>query len=86
LEEIIGAISDYFRVSRDDVLKDRVEWRNIAIYLMKKLTGMTNRQIGELFGDLSYSAVAKAYQRFSVNLRKDKKLRKKVETIKAKLS
>jgi chromosomal replication initiation ATPase DnaA len=53
---------------------------------MKKFTGMTNRQIGQLFGDLSYSAVAKAYQRFSVNLRRDKKLRKKVETIRAKLS
>jgi REP element-mobilizing transposase RayT len=86
LEEIIGAISDYFRVSRDDVLKDRVEWRNMAIYLMKKSTGMTNGQIGELFGDLSYSAVAKAYQRFSVNLRRDKALRKKVETIRGKLS
>jgi len=85
-EEIIGAISDYFRVSRGDVLKGRVEWRNIAIYLMKKLTCITNRQIGRLFGDLSYSAVAKVYQKFSVNLRRDKKLRKKVETIRTKLS
>jgi len=30
--------------------------------------------------------VAKAYQRFSVNLRMDKALRKKVETIRANLS
>ena len=77
---------DYFEVSRDDVLKDRVTWRNMAIYLMKKFTGMTNGQIGQLFGDLSSSAVAKAYQRFSINLRRDKTLRKKVETIRAKLS
>ena len=53
---------------------------------MKKLKGMTSGQIAGLFGGLSYSAVAKAYQRFSVNLRRDKKLRKKVETIRAKLS
>ena len=85
-EEIIEAISDYFRVSRDDVIRDRAEWRNIAIYLMKKFTGMTNRQIGRLFGDLSYSAVAKAYQRFSANLGSDKRLRKKVEAIRDKLS
>ena len=85
-EEIIEAISDYFKVSRDDVLKDRAEWRNMAIYLMKKFTGITNGQIGGLFAGLSYSAVAKAYQRFSVNLRRDKKLRKKVETIRARLS
>jgi putative transposase len=85
-EEIIEAISGYFTVSRDDVLKDRAQWRNMAIYLMKKLTGMTNGQIGQLCGDLSYSAVAKAYQRFSVDLGRDKALRKKVETIRAKLS
>jgi len=47
---------------------------------------MTNGQMGQLFGDLSYSAVAKAYQRFSINLRRDKKLRKKVDTVRAKLS
>jgi len=85
-EEVIESICDYFRVSRDDVLKDRAEWRNMAIYLMKKFTGITNGQIGQLFGDLSYSAVAKAYQRFSINLRRDKKLRKKVDTVRAKLS
>jgi len=62
------------------------EWRNMTIYLMKKFTDITNGQIGELFGGLSYSAVAKAYQRFSVNLRRDKKLRKTVEAIRAKLS
>ena len=76
-EEVIEAISDYFKVSRDDVIRDRAEWRNMAIYLMKKHTGMTNRQIGGLFGDLSYSAVAKAYQRFSVSLRSDKTCKKK---------
>jgi chromosomal replication initiation ATPase DnaA len=85
-EEIIEAICDYFKVSRDNVLKDRATWRNMAIYLMKKFTGMTNGQIGQLFGELSYSAVAKAYQRFSVDLRRDKALRKKVETIRARLS
>jgi hypothetical protein len=47
---------------------------------------MTNGQIGEFFAGLSYSAVAKAYQRFSINLRRDKKLRKKVDTVRAKLS
>jgi len=85
-EEVIEAISNYFKVSHDDVLRDRAEWRNMSIYLMKKFTDMTNGQIGGFFGGLSYSAVAKAYQRFSVNLRRDKKLRKTVETIRAKLS
>jgi hypothetical protein len=85
-EEIIEAICDYFKVSRDDVLEDRAKWRNMAIYLMKKFTGMTNGQIGQLFGDLSYSAVAKAYQRFLLDLRSEKALRRKVETIRGNLS
>jgi chromosomal replication initiation ATPase DnaA len=58
-DDVIEAISTYFNVSPDDVFKKRSEYRNIAIYLMKKFTGMTNRQIGQLFGDLSYSAVAR---------------------------
>ena len=39
-------------------------------------TSITNKQIGIIFGGLSYSAVAKAYQRFSVSLKKDKSLKK----------
>jgi REP element-mobilizing transposase RayT len=85
-DEIIETISHYFKVSRDDVLRNRIEYRNMGIYLMKKLTGMTNRQIGELFEGLSYSAVAKAYQRFSVNMRRERALRKKIEGIEANLS
>ena len=76
----------YITISRDDVLRDRAGLRNLAIYLIKKLMGMTNGQIGGSFGDLSYSAVAKAHQKFSVNLRREKALRKKVETIRANLS
>jgi hypothetical protein len=52
----------------------------------EKVYGHDQQADRGLFGDLSYSAVAKAYQRFSVNLRRDKKLRKKVETIRGKLS
>ena len=66
--------------------KNSSESRNIAIYLMKKFTGMTNRQIGELFGDLSYSAVAKAHQTLSTKLKKDRSLRKRVQEITSNLS
>jgi len=53
---------------------------------MKGLTGMTNGQIGELFGSMSYSAVAKAHKRFSTELGSNKPLRKRIETIKTDLS
>ena len=49
-------------------------------------TSITNGQIGTIFGGLSYSAVAKAYQRFSASLKKeDKSLKKMVEEIAGKM-
>jgi len=53
---------------------------------MKQLTGMTNSQIGELFGSLSYSAVAKAYLRFGTKLETEKPLKKRIETVRSSLS
>jgi hypothetical protein len=64
-------------ISRDEVFQDRKDSRNMAIYLMKVRTGMTNRDIGNLFGAMRYSAVAKAYARFSTRLSEHKTLRKK---------
>jgi chromosomal replication initiation ATPase DnaA len=58
----------------------------MAIYLLKRNTGLTNRQIGQMFGDMSYSAVTKAYQRFSAELKKNRRLRKDLQEILAVLS
>jgi chromosomal replication initiation ATPase DnaA len=55
----------------------------MAIYVMKARTGMTNREIGNSFGAMSYSAVAKAYARFSTRLSEDKTQRKKVRQVSA---
>ena len=55
--------------------------RDIAIYLLKKHTCLTNRQIGEQFSNISYSAIAKVYWRFLEKLKKDKMLRKKITAI-----
>jgi hypothetical protein len=52
-EHIIDTISAHFKVSRDDVFAGSRGYRNLSIYLIKRFTGMTNGQIGELFGDIS---------------------------------
>ena len=75
-EDIIAAICSHLKVSREDLLQKSGENKKIAIYLMKKLTGMSNKQIGHLFGGLSYSAVSKVYQRFSAEAKTNKPLRK----------
>lgn len=53
----------------------------MAIYLLRKYTGISNRQIVELLGNISYSAVAKAYQRYLQKLRKDKLSKKRLGEI-----
>ena len=53
---------------------------------MKKLTGMGNKQIGHLFGELSCSAVAKVYQRFSAEAKTNKPLRKSLKELRVNLS
>jgi putative transposase len=82
LEEIMDSLCVYFAISRDELLGNKNKrYRDIAIYLLKKHTGLTNRQVGELLGNISYSAVAKVYQRFSEKLEKDKALEKKIGEI-----
>ena len=74
-------------IPQHDLLgKKNKENRNIAIYLLKKYTCLTNRQIGQQLGNISYSTVAKVNQRFSEELRQDKALKKKVEGIISNLS
>jgi putative transposase len=85
-EDIIDIVSENSRVSRDDLINNRGEYRNLTIHLMKKHTGMTNRQIGEFFGGLSYSAVAKIQARFLEKVMKNRQLEKKLESISTKLS
>lgn len=80
-EQIIDALASCFELSPKEVLRDRGECRNIAIHLIKKWTSITNKRIGDMFGGLSFSAVSKVNQRFSIRIKNDRKLRRKVEEI-----
>jgi hypothetical protein len=45
---------------------------------MKKWTSITNKQVEDLFGGLSITAVSKANQRFMMRIKKDRKLRRRL--------
>ena len=82
IENILEAVCKFFRKSKEEVVSDKKgDIRNIAIYLMKAHTGSKNSQIGELMGNVSYSAVAKTYQRFRKKMEKDKGLRKQIDKL-----
>lgn len=85
-EAVINAIALYFKVPGEAVRENKKPYRKIAVYLLKQYTGLTNREIMELFGRVSYSAIAKAYERFRGDLMKDKALQKEVEAITSSLS
>ncbi|MEE8329451.1 MAG: transposase [Thermodesulfovibrionia bacterium] len=86
VEEVIEAVARYFKAGREYLINNRNRrCRKIAIYLLKKHTGVTNREIGEIFGGLSYSAVSRGNERFQTQLQKDRKLKKEIKKIESKM-
>ena len=85
-ENVIRGICEHFKVTRDEVMRKQGEYRRMVIYLIKRFTGMTNLQIGELLGGITYSAVTKAYERFCSKLARDSTLRKELESLSKELS
>jgi hypothetical protein len=55
--------------------------KKVAIYLMKRYTCGDNKEIGQVFGGLHYSAVSKAAARLEKELSKDKDLAKIVSRL-----
>jgi hypothetical protein len=53
----------------------------MAIYLMKRHTGLGNAEIGEIFGGLHYSAVSKVASRFESATAGDSKLSNLAKTV-----
>ena len=83
---IVNAVSIFFGIDNEEVLNDRKEYRNISIYIMKKYTGMTNVQIGQIFNGLTFSAVAKVYHRMSKAVEENRTLMKEVSNFISALS
>jgi putative transposase len=87
VEDVLQAVVAAYGVSRRDLEVDRKgEARKAAIYLLKRHTGMTNREMGELFGGISYSAVAKAHERICKQLAANDALRERMGQLEERLS
>jgi putative transposase len=84
--DVIAAVCTRFHLGREVFLENPGDLRDITIFLLKKHTGMTNRQISQLPGFPNYSAVAKAYQRFSARLKREDSLCETIEIIGSDLS
>ena len=64
-ERIRQVVCDYYNISVDDIMAERRDKRvavprQVAMYLMRKLLGIPNQQIGDYFGGKHYSTVIHA--------------------------
>ena len=84
VESVLSAVCRHYGISRQDMDKPEYsEARKIFIYLAKKQTVATTREISSMLREKSYAATAKMYQRTVKELAEDKDLRERVEGISA---
>ena len=72
-EHIIDAISTRFGIEENTIFK-KVRgniYRKLALYLFKRYTSLTLKDIGELF-NMDYSAVSQTVKRFEKEMKKDR--------------
>ena len=83
-EDILSAVASKFEMGID-ILKGKGARNNkakkMAIYLIKRYSGLGNQEIGELFGGIHYSAVSKSSARLEREMAENRSLRKLVEDI-----
>jgi REP element-mobilizing transposase RayT len=85
-DDILDAVSSEFQTRQDGVVGEKGLPRNVAIYLIKKYTDMTNREIGNMFGGLTFTAVTKVKERLQKRLTRDKALKNTLNKIETGLS
>ncbi|RLC10667.1 MAG: hypothetical protein DRH43_05825 [Deltaproteobacteria bacterium] len=56
------------------------------VHLLKNKTGMTNREIGEFVGGLSYSGVSRVEERFIEKLKKGGAVNKDLKAVLGKMA
>lgn len=83
---IIDCVAAYYKIDKVSIFKGgRNHYKKMAVYLMKRHTGVSNTEIGNLF-EISYSGVTKIFQRISRLIEKEGLLKKEVLTLESNLS
>jgi REP element-mobilizing transposase RayT len=81
LDEVVGIVARVFKI-REEEIRERGaranSARNVALHLAQRYTGLGNKEIGEVFGGIHYSAVSKASGRLREEMASDKSLSKLV--------
>ena len=85
--DVVSTVCEHYCIMPEAAVSaQRNDLRKVVIYLMKKLSATSNKEIGEAVGGMSGFAVAKAYQRLKTEMSKDAVIRKELEKLAGKLS
>ncbi len=82
-QKVVSAVSRRFNMSEQNIMikgKRNNIARKACIYLLKRLTDMSNEEIAKQFG-IGYTAVSQAMSRLEGEMREDQGLGKRVENI-----
>ena len=86
VEQIIKAVGEQMQVKPQDIKGDRRQQgiaraRQVAMFLTRRITGLSYPAIGEKFGGKDHSTVINAEQRISQLMREEDELRITVESL-----
>ena len=86
IEKIIEEVSRTFGISTDDIRSskrdaDITTARQVAMYIIREVTGMTMVDIGSEFTDRNHSTVTHSLKKISAQISTDSRLRETVEDI-----
>lgn len=81
-EVIIQKVSQAFNLNKGEVLKKQRGnlYRQITLYLVKRYSSLSLKEIGKIF-DMDYTAVSQAVRRFEDKIKKDNKIRIKLDSV-----
>lgn len=88
LEKILQVVSDEFGCSKEKILekgRKNNKARSLAIYLARDLSDTTCSKLGGYFGGVSGAAITVRYDKVAKEVAEDKRLKRKVEKIKARI-
>ena len=83
IDDVVSYAAKKYKVKKEDIYhsyKKPLKEKKIVLYVVKRLTGMTNRAIGNVFG-LSYSAVSKAYASMAKEIKQNRKISKEIKGV-----
>ncbi|MCQ2479933.1 MAG: chromosomal replication initiator protein DnaA, partial [Clostridia bacterium] len=86
VERIVQEVARTYGVSSQDILSKRqdaatVEMRQMSIYIVRELTGMSTNSIGKEFGGKNHTTILYSLEQFEGKLKNRSDLREKVKNI-----